>query len=966
MNAPFKIFPWDKPFMPSFKNLVDELSGGRPGRALIVTPHLRPARYMTRLYRREKKAMLLPKMLRVNDLVSAWRAKLAAGPLRAANALDQVELLYQCVKELDLKKPLTASLKAASLDLGSFMPWGMRLAKILEDAAVEGVQIKNLRNVEFELGKTAAAILASLEEIESLWERKLAERGLTTLGQDHKFAAANADKIPEIFMPGTNRPVILTGFYILPGTHKALFKSLWNAGAVVCLHTDPAVMEGAEHWSCSHHRKWINDWKAEKELISAAPAGAAKTAALDPGKMDFFAGYDFHSQLEEINRVLREDGASSVSTAIIPCREEALSFLVQNLPPQNVNVSIGCPMERSPLIRLIQAVLDMRLNRTEDGRLRSADALAVIRHPYVRMARGGDGASLFQLEREILLSGLYWSKDGGESLEPGVLDVINGFFKDFNNMRGLAAGLEELCGWLHEKIGSKLDRLYPLDREAMRRLLHNVIPALKNNALADEPLLGRILIDLFNGLVSDENIPFDAEPIEGLQVIGLLESRLLQFDRVFLLDANDDTLPKKAGQDPLLPDSLRFHLNLPDNSQREAAYAHYLFRLLAGAGEARFLWQEGVSGGEFYDSKKVRSRFIERLIWEKEKADPTLLENNKSAARRPKALLKIAPKKARPLERSAALNEALENFWAGPVSVTAFDAYLACPVSFIRSYIMGLQGPLEAENRNRVAGILAHKALELLYKGMNGGFPEDMEDKEGLAKLVDECFHRAEEAMKEEEGADLDGILAIDELAALRITMPGILKKYLLKKYEKKREACLKLEERIDGEIAAVGSGLILKGKIDRIDKGAEGLYIVDYKTGSSQLKNKPGFWDDAAFFARAAKALAQKKPEELDSCFRELRKNVQSLQLPAYLLLLSETAGEDGFPANAAWSYLRLADKESFLLDVPLSGPDDPRLERFKLALSLVRDHSRFMPAFTPENSKNCDYCGAQALCGM
>ncbi len=170
MNTAFHVFPWNKPFLPVFKNFVAEASGGKPGQALIITPHMRPARYPPNLYRRDKKARILPKMLAVNELASSWRGAIAPEPLYMANELDQVALLHECLKELDIRSPWTASLSAGMDELESFLPWGLRLAKILEDFAIEGRELKDFPDMSDELGKRPAAILSSLQEIGVIWE----------------------------------------------------------------------------------------------------------------------------------------------------------------------------------------------------------------------------------------------------------------------------------------------------------------------------------------------------------------------------------------------------------------------------------------------------------------------------------------------------------------------------------------------------------------------------------------------------------------------------------------------------------------------------------------------------------------------------------------------------------------------------------------------------------------------------
>lgn len=964
MNSPFYIFPWDKPFMPPFKNFVEEISGGHPGRAVIITPHLRPARYMKDLFAKGKKACVLPKMMSVNNMITAWRAALSKKSLHVASPLDQAALLYDCVKDLNLDAPMIKSLKSAGSDMGAFLPWGLKLAGILEDLAIQGADIQNFPNMEGELGKAPSIILSSLREISDLWERKLAERQWTTPGQDHKFAAAHAEDIPRLIAPSESQPVFIAGFYILPGAHEILLKSLWEAGARVCLHTDPALAEGRQHWSCDYHYKWAKKWRADIEPVALAPVEGEPAAESDKDeeKYTFFSGFDLHSQLSKMNQLLQEE--DFMTTAIIPCKEEELPALAQSLPPVNVNISMGYPMERSPLIRLILSILKMFANSPEDRCFKSSDVLEVIRHPYIHMLKDGEdgassAASLYGLEREIQKSGLYWSRKGEPSLALGVIDALSQWFSNLSSLDGLGEGIENLCFWLSEKGRDGWKWIYKLDQEVMFRLANNVVPALRNNLLAKTPFTSQTLIKIFMEQVRREAIPFDADSLEGLQIIGLLESRLLQFDRVIVMDASDDALPKRAGQDPLLPDSLRSLLNLPDNKEREAAFAHYLFRLLSGAKKVHFLWREGASGGEFYDGKKTRSRFLEELIYNMEAKKPELLESG-GAVEAPRAVLKMTVPKSLSIPAGPELDKAVERFWSNPVGVTSLDAYLACPVQFLNDKIIGLEGGYEEKSPNALAGEYIHKVLKEIYNSLEGALAENLPEGELERLMAEKCQEIKINDMK------LDQILPVDEQCALDISVPKILKAYFAKKTD--HTECLKHEEDISAEIGLEGKTVVIQGRLDRLDKGADGLYIIDYKTGKTIPKTNPGLWEDADFFDRVSQAIGSGDAEELDACFNQLREKTTSLQLPLYLLALSRIGEKKygSFPANAALAPLRFAQKEKNLLASPLTGKTDPRLERIRLCLNLLYHHTRLASAFKPKKIDGCERCAYNALCGM
>lgn len=135
--------------------------------------------------------------------------------------------------------------------------------------------------------------------------------------------------------------------------------------------------------------------------------------------------------------------------------------------------------------------------------------------------------------------------------------------------------------------------------------MQRVIPALKDNGMADTPLPWPLMQAMLLELVRAERVPFEADPLTGLQVLGMLETRLLRFSRVFLVDVTDDRLPGAPIRSPLLPDSLRALLGLPDTRNREQLAAYTFHRLIAGADEVWLYWQEGVETSGLFERQKA-------------------------------------------------------------------------------------------------------------------------------------------------------------------------------------------------------------------------------------------------------------------------------------------------------------------------------------------------------------------------
>ena len=226
--SPFLIFPWQRPFLPDLKNFLAASRTGRPGATLLIVPHNRPWRYLTKLYADEGFQGLLPRVMTLADVISAWRSQTSVVPLHTANVLDRVALLRDCVKTL-AQDDESLAMRFDSMKMEHFLPWGMRLSNLLEEMLGQRVAAVDLAHVEQEVSGPAAALLGALGRISKAYVAELAHRGWTTPAFD-AFAVTEQDApLPQFFVPGEDRPVIMAGFSQLTGSEDALLHRLCQA-----------------------------------------------------------------------------------------------------------------------------------------------------------------------------------------------------------------------------------------------------------------------------------------------------------------------------------------------------------------------------------------------------------------------------------------------------------------------------------------------------------------------------------------------------------------------------------------------------------------------------------------------------------------------------------------------------------------------------------------------------------------
>ncbi len=989
---PFLIIPWDRDFFTILRDRIVECTQGRPERALVIFPHDRPRRYLHDCFAADGAAMFLPRALAVRELFAALRP--SGLPLREAGLIDRVALLYTCCREVS-RDGDSLGQRLIRGGESAFFPWGERLDALLEECLSQDVTPTDLQHAETEVAPFGADLLAALGRIFTRYVELLPQRGRTTPGLDAYLAVRDlGGELPPLLRDKT---IVLAGFHMLTGTEERLFRLLWSQGAQILLHSDPALAEdpARAHWSCAGHRIWLEKWHA-RALLACPPSGSTPN-------LHFFSGHDLHSQLrqlaEDLTEDLKPDGGEerrAPSRAVALTHPELLLPVLHHLPEKRCNVSLGYPLERTTLYRLLECVLQLAETRTDEGLVSWREFSELACHPWLRLLRppvpdDGPGFSLllhaldarirdaqrFQnpenaaeqaLDQHLTARGKAGCRPGSELPQRELLhNVLQHTLYAWSAAATLAdtadclAGLAELLATAGQDVWER----FPLDGECLMRLVHNVIPPLRDNDLAETPLPMDLRHAMLRALLRAERVPFEADPITGLQVLGMLETRLLHFSRVYVMDATDGALPGPPNHDPLLPDSLRAVLGLPDVQHREQLAAHTFHRLLAGADEVFLYWQEGAQSSGLMDSVSQRSRLVEALIWEEEQRRHKLLKPGDPPLRTAAMRLRPPRRSSAPLARSGSMRSRMAAFLARPVSATSLDDYLRCPLRFYYSRLIGLRGRREVpEGDEPVAvGELLHAVLQEAYAPFEGGLvsPETL-----TAADLETLF------IRKLEESPLPASLPPESLVMLSLSGPERLRRYLRSQPEKTR--ILTLEREVSLPVALCGEQAVLRGRMDRVDQRDDGIWVLDYKTGrvrriADRLWRNADIWRAVQLWLHAAQACGNDPPDESlnaqgNALLLELAGSCQSVQLPCYIAMY-RAAHPDAGQVNAA--YVNLADKGE---EVPLF---DPRLledtgaalnERIALLLAFLLRHMRSAGDFVPHSGTHCSWCSFKNLC--
>jgi ATP-dependent helicase/nuclease subunit B len=976
------IVPWNADFIEA---LAEHLVGNQTelARTRLIFPHNRPARHLRAALAAHPglpKPCLLPRMQSQDDFLRTLRQGLDANACLRAGQLDRIGVLHGIVRGLGLTG---GPLEALGGSAREFFPWGARLASLLEEMAGQGVRPAAIHNLAGEVTPWAEALLGQLDAIGQAYHEAMDERGWTTSGLDSLWLSTRLDETTEAL---SGEQLIFAGFHALSGTEEPLLRRLWQEGAEIFWHTDPVlVLGGASAWPAREHRRWLARWHARAVLTQDAPESS-------PQVRRFYEGFDLHSQLSVLERELAALPDTDATAIVLP-DPGALVPVMHHLPAVEANISMGYPLGRSALAQLVETILTLHENSDGAGRYAWRDLVALVRHPLLRMLRvgaaehAGGGAEMplksayVAWERHIRSAGAFqtpaqWllAYDVDEIAAPEEdiralhTEVLAACFENFQGIRTLrqaGEALDALCTLLRNRGGDTWHRNL-IDAECLLRLWQSIVPELTGSILADEEYDQGLIFLILRHLLQSERVSFEPEPLAGMQVLGMLETRLLTFKRLFVLDATEDKLPGASPPDPLLPDPLRQALGLPGRRERDNVAAHNFFRLLMGAREVTVLYQAGVRPGAL-EGKSVRSRYVEQLLWELEERQGVLVKAQPlTVADAPLRAVSFPVCPILPRRPAVALTPILraklaQHLKDKGVTPSHLEVWLTCPKKAFYAQVLGLRPMQEvAEDGDRARfGEIVHRVLkDFLTPYLNTPIHAEMLDAQALGADFERALTEKSFSLQMPYDARVALLAAGRErLSRFVSCLPATTVRAL--------ELPVLTQLTLTGMDGAA-LDFKLHGRVDRVDERHDGLVdghvVLDYKTGGVKSGGAEGWLDDALFAHMDA---ATPGTSEAAQLYLELAESGLDVQLPLYLHLLAASGAYA--PDNAAWVELKSdgSEKPFFSAKVEAAARAEVTHRRAPALVYFTLAHMLSAQELPARAGRHCQWCDFNGLCG-
>lgn len=640
----------------------------------------------------------------------------------------------------------------------------------------------------------------------------LLKENLGYQGMVYREAASNLE---HYINNNRNKKHIFIGFNALNTAEQNIIQKLLETeNTEIYWDTDQTLYEDSKHSASYFIRKYINEWKYfKKESPQFIGNNFEK-----PKHVQFVEVQKNIGQAKYVGELLSSLPEEEINkTAIVLGDENLLMPVLYSLPEnvKNINVTMGVSLKNFPAVVFFELLFGLHLSTAET--IYYKEILSILNHPLGNLLVSNASDITKNLTREnITHISIYSLIELSNTSQNETLKLLFEDWKD-DSHTAIKRGLQVL-----DVLQTK-HTLNSIERMVLRQLtaVFNKIDSLNQKY----PYLKSVksVLTLFSELTSTISLDFEGDAYNGLQLMGVLETRVLDFENVIITSVNEGIFPSGKSNASFITYDLKQQFNLPIYTEKDAIYTYHFYRLLHRAKNVTLLYNnhsEGINTGE-------KSRFIRQL--EIEKHQNHIIEKRILSPK-----VQLRPKSLKQINKTEAVMERLQEIAERGFSPSALTSYIRNPLDFYFQKILKLN-ELEEVEENVAAntlGTIVHDTLETFYQPLKGAFltVQNLLDMKGrIHEEITIQFKKTFKGGTFNKGKNL----IVFEVAKRYIS--NFLDKEIADVQAGNSIKILQIETDLTLEIliSELDFPVKIHGKVDRVDTYNGQLRIIDYKTGS-------------------------------------------------------------------------------------------------------------------------------------
>lgn len=674
---------------------------------------------------------------------------------------------------------------------------------------------------ETELIKDHYSFLEKLNYYYDAFYQFLLEKNIGYQGLMYKESSKKID----VFLDDNNdKKFFFIGFNALNKAEELLFQKVLERGNSEIYWDIDEVFFNSNHQAGKFIRKYKKEWKyyEKNDLKSLGNAFSS------PKKIQVIGAAKNTTQIKYIGEIL-EETTNFKNTALVLADETLLPITLNSLPENinAINITMGYPLKDVPTTSLLFTVFQLfisqeKLQKKVVNEFYYKDVIRFFKHQsiYSFMSNIDDFTTQIAKENQTFINENYIEKFL-KVTKTEVKNVIVNLFQPFTNVADFIDRILALINLLKDEVN-------PLEKEYLFRY-YTAFTQLKTLQIEFEYFTDlKIIAQFFRQLISSESLSFQGEPLKGLQLMGMLETRVLDFENIILASANEGVLPASSQQNTFIPFDVKIEFGLPTYREKDAIFSYHFFRLLQRAKNVYILYNtehdvfgSGEKSRFVTQLEMMRTDIVQKIVSPKVVAQKTELKE---------------------IAKNDLVFDRLKEIAKSGFSPSSLTNYLYNPIAFYKQKILRIQefDDVEETVAYNTLGTVVHETLDELYKPFIGKFLkfDDILEMNNLSKsLVIKHFK-----IQFLNGDVSTGKNRLIFEVANRFVTNFLSKEKELLKDENNQLKIIATEENLSAEIEIEGINFPIKlhGNVDRVDELNGEIRIIDYKSGmvkSSELK---------------------------------------------------------------------------------------------------------------------------------